>query len=279
LPGKGPRGTAECKMCGVRKPKAMFIQKQANGSVRYLKTCSKCREELANSTTVRKCIYCKHIKPIEGFRTKTGNFSAKSCVSCRKRILSWKKQHPELVHDSYKRHSKESSKKSQARYYANREEELKKRKISRKKQRLANPEAWKAKQRGYQKKWLSKPGNKEKRFALISAWMRANRAKMNAAYKRWYVKNQAALRQVARQRSELYGKSNFSFEQWLEILDRFGYRCAYCLRSDVKLTMDHVIPLSCGGKHEAENIVPACKPCNSKKGNRPVSVMFKLFPR
>jgi len=217
------------------------------------------------------------MKPVEEFRTKTGNFSAKSCVSCRKRILFWKRQHPELVHDSYKRHFGESSKKSQVRYYANKEIILEKNRKAILKKRLANPEAWRAKQREYQKRWLCKPGNKEKRHNQTSAWMRANRAKMNEAYKRWYIKNQATLRKTAHQRYELYGKSNFSFEQWLEILDRFNYCCAYCSRSDVKLTMDHVIPLSRGGKHEAENIVPACKPCNSKKGNRPVAIMFDKF--
>ena len=35
-----------------------------------------------------------------------------------------------------------------------------------------------------------------------------------------------------------------------------------------RLTQDHVIPLSKGGQHIKENIVPACPSCNSKKGNR-----------
>jgi len=32
--------------------------------------------------------------------------------------------------------------------------------------------------------------------------------------------------------------------------------------------MDHRIPLSRGGRHEIENITPACKPCNSRKHTR-----------
>jgi len=31
--------------------------------------------------------------------------------------------------------------------------------------------------------------------------------------------------------------------------------------------MDHVIPLSKGGKHLPSNVVPACASCNSSKGN------------
>ncbi len=44
-------------------------------------------------------------------------------------------------------------------------------------------------------------------------------------------------------------------------------KCNYCGNSfpPNELTMDHLIPLSRGGKSEKYNIVPACKECNSKK--------------
>jgi 5-methylcytosine-specific restriction endonuclease McrA len=43
--------------------------------------------------------------------------------------------------------------------------------------------------------------------------------------------------------------------------------CYYCHRKvgRSKLTVDHVLPLSRGGKSRKGNIVPACKECNSKK--------------
>lgn len=43
--------------------------------------------------------------------------------------------------------------------------------------------------------------------------------------------------------------------------------CYYCRKkvSPSELTMDHVIPISRGGRSERENIVPACKDCNNKK--------------
>ena len=43
--------------------------------------------------------------------------------------------------------------------------------------------------------------------------------------------------------------------------------CYYC-NEKVKpseLTMDHVVPLSRGGKSTKGNLVPSCKNCNSKK--------------
>ena len=43
--------------------------------------------------------------------------------------------------------------------------------------------------------------------------------------------------------------------------------CHYCNSKVDKafLTMDHVVPLSRGGKSRKGNIVPACKECNNKK--------------
>ncbi len=43
--------------------------------------------------------------------------------------------------------------------------------------------------------------------------------------------------------------------------------CHYCgekFKPD-ELTMDHLIPISRGGKNNKGNVVPACKPCNNKK--------------
>lgn len=43
--------------------------------------------------------------------------------------------------------------------------------------------------------------------------------------------------------------------------------CYYCNRrfSPKELTMDHLIPLSRGGKSNKGNLVPCCKECNTKK--------------
>ena len=43
--------------------------------------------------------------------------------------------------------------------------------------------------------------------------------------------------------------------------------CYYCHREVGRenLTMDHLVPLSRGGKSTQGNIVPACKSCNNKK--------------
>ncbi len=52
------------------------------------------------------------------------------------------------------------------------------------------------------------------------------------------------------------------------VLRRDGHRCQYCNRSDVALTVDHVVPRARGGEDSWENLVCACVRCNNKKGDR-----------
>jgi 5-methylcytosine-specific restriction endonuclease McrA len=50
------------------------------------------------------------------------------------------------------------------------------------------------------------------------------------------------------------------------VMIRDDYTCVYC-GSKERTTIDHVIPVSRGGKSTFENCVSACMSCNSKKGS------------
>ncbi|ARM30128.1 HNH endonuclease [Prosthecochloris sp. HL-130-GSB] len=52
------------------------------------------------------------------------------------------------------------------------------------------------------------------------------------------------------------------------IFRRDNFKCQYCGRTDRTLTIDHVVPRSRGGEDSWENLITACSPCNTKKGNR-----------
>jgi 5-methylcytosine-specific restriction endonuclease McrA len=49
---------------------------------------------------------------------------------------------------------------------------------------------------------------------------------------------------------------------------RDGFRCAYCGSHRERLSIDHIIPRSRGGKTDFENCVAACKSCNLRKRDR-----------
>ncbi len=77
-------------------------------------------------------------------------------------------------------------------------------------------------------------------------------------------------RRRARIKGTVSGK--LTAAEWLAILKSNRYRCFYC-KQKIRLTMDHVIPLSKGGEHRKENIVPACASCNSRKHDRLVMLL------
>lgn len=78
-----------------------------------------------------------------------------------------------------------------------------------------------------------------------------------------------------RQRAEALG---CAFEwvkgsDWQKRIEFFENKCAYCRRKLTSLgprqrSIDHFIPLTRGGGHILENLVPACVRCNCSKNNK-----------
>jgi len=63
------------------------------------------------------------------------------------------------------------------------------------------------------------------------------------------------------------------------VIVRDEFECVYCGDKSKLLTVDHVVPLSKGGKSTFENCVAACKKCNAKKSNRLPSEASMYFRR
>jgi len=57
-------------------------------------------------------------------------------------------------------------------------------------------------------------------------------------------------------------------EEWKELKKKYNYTCLMCGKKEpeIKLSIDHIIPVSEGGTNWIENIQPLCRSCNSKKG-------------
>jgi 5-methylcytosine-specific restriction endonuclease McrA len=56
-----------------------------------------------------------------------------------------------------------------------------------------------------------------------------------------------------------------------EVFVRDRHTCQYCGLTSRDLTIDHVTPKHRGGRHEWENLVAACRPCNHRKGGKTVA--------
>lgn len=60
----------------------------------------------------------------------------------------------------------------------------------------------------------------------------------------------------------------YNLQDWKDAMVHFRGSCAYCGAKQsrkIRLTRDHVVPVSKSGPTTRQNIVPACRKCNSSK--------------
>lgn len=100
-------------------------------------------------------------------------------------------------------------------------------------------------------------------------WGKVNREKRNVAKNKWRAKNKPLTNHYTKM--YLYRQKraagSHTLEEYLSKLYMFSGKCAYC-RERLADTRDHVIPLSKGGTNFIDNIVPACRSCNSSKRDK-----------
>lgn len=68
-------------------------------------------------------------------------------------------------------------------------------------------------------------------------------------------------------------RGSFTSNEWEVLKAQFNHTCPSCGCSepDIKLTADHVRPISLGGTNDIANIQPLCQRCNSRKGIKLIS--------
>ena len=198
----------------------------------------------------KKCKDCGIVKPISCFREH--RWQCKSCTS--KDATEWEKKNPE------------QSKENKRRWYIKHREEFLEKCAEIYK---ANPEPAKARVA----KWTKE--NKERADATRAAWHAKHPESRHASSKRWKKNNPNAVKAIKRNR-RMREKSvpggGWNSKEEVQLIEDYGHRCAYCGKKTDKLEMDHVVPVSKGGNHSIDNIVPACRFCNTSKSNKPLLV-------
>lgn len=84
----------------------------------------------------------------------------------------------------------------------------------------------------------------------------------NEKYRTWQ-KQQWAKRKKA-------AGGGHTFGDWEDLKAKYNWTCPCCHKSEpeIKLTEDHIIPLSKGGSNNIENIQPLCLHCNCSKHDK-----------
>lgn len=124
--------------------------------------------------------------------------------------------------------------------------------------------------------------NKEYKNHVSRIWYNNNKDKANIRRKNWDVNNpeKVALKRknyakynkekLANKnhlrRAKLLGNGIFKINK-KELLKMYNSNCFYC-GSNKFIQLDHIIPISRGGRHSIGNLLPACRKCNASKNNK-----------
>lgn len=155
--------------------------------------------------------------------------------------------------------------------------------------RLSNLERFKSWQREHYAK------NKKAITEKVKKWSKDNPGRSGERYKAWAAANPERVRSVSntwrkshpecrtvsnhRRRSLTKGMVAYSHSEWETLKAAHKHSCLCCGRAEpkIKLTADHVMPLSLGGAGTIDNIQPLCKSCNSSKGTRTTDYRLTHF--
>lgn len=91
----------------------------------------------------------------------------------------------------------------------------------------------------------------------------------SVTHKNWIAAHPEHVRHYHRIRKSIKrgSRGKYTLGEWLALKRAYLFTCPACGESEpqIKLTVDHIIPISKGGSNTSDNIQPLCGSCNTKK--------------
>jgi hypothetical protein len=101
-------------------------------------------------------------------------------------------------------------------------------------------------------------------------------------WQEWYHLNLPSnkIRCQKRHLLETNAQGSHTFEEWESLKKYYNYMCLCCKRQvpEIRLSEDHIIPLSKGGSDYIDNIQPLCISCNCIKHTKTINYREVFLP-
>lgn len=110
--------------------------------------------------------------------------------------------------------------------------------------------------------------NRATELANAKRWTHENPERRRAYVKKWNNENRDKVREYQERYKRLKRgatEHTLTIATWRLLKTVFRDKCAYCGKPTQKPEQDHMTPLSRGGRHAHDNVVPACRHCNAVK--------------
>lgn len=200
-------------------------------------------------TEYKACSKCKQVKPLSEFHkskaAKSGHKPA--CKACKSE-----------ANKTYRAENKELIKSIKKNWYRNNPEKVKEYQAKAKQNLRLNPE--------YSKNYYEK--NKAKLNAKHREWRAKNHKKAREIEKNYRLKNPQVGRLQSQRRRALKMQNGIFLVTVNDSIKILKNSCFYCGQDSQHL--DHVIPLTRGGRHSLGNLVASCAKCNISKNNKTI---------
>lgn len=183
-------------------------------------------------------------------------------------IKEWTRKNPEKVKASRKKYRKENSEKikiSDKVYYQNNSEKIKR---ASKKWKKENPEKVKKIERRRRERNVEYERERKREY------YQKNKEKMSIWQKHYRKENSEQYSKYRRNRTARKKNASGDGVMLSELIQTHGSSCYLCNKNSAT-DIEHLIPLSRGGTNHVDNLRPACRSCNSKKGTKTLEEYLK----